>query len=208
MRTIAYVDGFNLYYGCLKGSQFRWLDLPKLLRTVLSADNQLLAVKYYTALIKPRTNDTGQTLRQQIYLRALRTLPEVSIKLGHYLSHTVTMPLANPAPGQNPFVRVIKTEEKGTDVNLATHLLNDAYQDAYDVAVVVSNDSDLVEPISIVNAQLGKTVGIINPQQRPSQALLKVAKFYKQLRAGALAVSQLPQQMQDANGVFHKPNGW
>lgn len=68
-----------------------------------------------------------EPLRQQIYLLALRTLPNLDIILGHYLTHAVMMPLANPAPGQSRYVRVLKSEEKGSDVNLATHLVHDAH---------------------------------------------------------------------------------
>ncbi|MBL4557734.1 MAG: hypothetical protein JKP98_13370 [Rhodobacteraceae bacterium] len=49
---------------------------------------------------------------------------------------------------------------------MATHLLVDAFDDAFDVAVIVSNDSDLKEPISVVRRRLGKTIGILNPQRR------------------------------------------
>lgn len=93
-------------------------------------------------------------------MRALRTLPNVSIHYGHFLTHEITMPRV-PVPGRpQEYVRVIKTEEKGSDVNLATHLLHDAHMGRFEVAVVVSNNSDVLEPIKIVRDQLGKKVGI------------------------------------------------
>jgi hypothetical protein len=80
------------------------------------------------------------------------------------------MPLA-PVPGRpQQYVRVIKTEEKGSDVNLATHLLHDAHRGKFEVAVIVSNDSDLLEPIKIVREELVLKVGILNPHKRPSQS--------------------------------------
>lgn len=118
------------------------------------------------------------------------------------------MPLV-VAPGQpQRYARVIKTEEKGSDVNLATHLLHDAHMDRFDVAVVVSNDSDLLGPIKIVRNELGKKVGILNPQKNPSRAILPHIDFIKQIRSGALGASQFPATMQDAKGQFTKPAGW
>ncbi len=155
-----------------------------------------------------RPNDPDQPVRQQLYLRALRTLPGVSIHLGHFLSHEVMMPLV-VTPGQRQqYVRVIKTEEKGSDVNLATHLLHDAHMGRFDVAVVVSNDSDLLEPIKIVREQLGKKVGILNPQKNPSRALLPHIDFIKQIRAGALVAAQFSSVLKDAHGTFKKPTSW
>ena len=112
-------------------------------------------------------------------------------------------------PGQSQqYARVIKTEEKGSDVNLATHLLHDAHMNRFDVGVVVSNDSDLLGPIKIVRNELGKKVGILNPQKNPSRAILPHIDFIKQIRSGALGASQFPATMQDATGHFTKPVGW
>lgn len=155
-----------------------------------------------------RPNDPDQTVRQQLFLRSLQTLPGVSIHLGHFLSHEVTMPLV-VAPGQRrQYVRVLKTEEKGSDVNLATHLLHDAHMGRFDIAVVVSNDSDLLEPIKIVREQLGKKVGILNPHKNPSRALLPHIDFIKQIRAGVLQASQFSPTLTDQHGTFTKPTAW
>ena len=138
LRTNVYVDGFNLYYGALRKTPHRWVNLESLFQLLLPK-NKIQEIKYFTALVSARPNDLSQPQRQQLYLRALATLPKVSVHLGHFLVHEVTMPLV-VAPGQpQRYVRVIKTEEKGSDVNLATHLLHDAHRDRFDVAVVVSN---------------------------------------------------------------------
>jgi hypothetical protein len=114
-----------------------------------------------------------------------------------------------PVPGRRQeYVRVIKTEEKGSDVNLATHLLHDAHMGRFEVAVVVSNDSDLLEPIKIVRDQLGKKVGILNSHKKPSRALLPHIDFIKQIRGGALQASQFPATMSDQHGTFTKPVMW
>jgi uncharacterized LabA/DUF88 family protein len=146
---------------------------------LLLPNNTVAEIKYFTARVSARPNDPDQPVRQQLYFRALGTLPGLAIHYGHFLTHEVTMPLA-PVPGRSQqYARVIKTEEKGSDVNLATHLLHDAHMGRFDVAVVVSNDSDLLEPIKIVRGQLGKKVGILNPQKNPSRALLPHIDFIK-----------------------------
>lgn len=206
LRTYVYIDAFNLYFGALKKTPHRWLDLSKLCQHLLPL-NDVVCIKYYTALVKARPKDPQQPVRQQTYLRALRTDPKVTIHLGHYLSHNVTMPTVTPPPA---FVQVIKTEEKGSDVNLASHLIADGFTNLYDIAVVISNDSDLVEPIKIVHDTIKKQIGVINPQikSHPSRELIAHATFFKQLRQGALATSQFPPSMADATGVFTKPLGW
>lgn len=103
---------------------------------------------------------------------------------------------------------VIKTGEKGSDVNLATHLLWDGFRGDYDCAVVISNDSDLLEPIRIVRMELKKKVGILNPHKHPSQVLVKECDFFKKTRAGALAASQFPSQLSDEHGTIMKPVSW
>ena len=205
--TIVYVDGFNLYYGALRKTPHRWLDIDKLC-TLLLPKNQIVQIKYFTALVSARPSDPDQPVRQQTYLRALGTLPKVSVYLGHFLSHEVTMPLAIQ-PGQPlTYVKVIKTEEKGSDVALATELMNDAHLGNFEAAVLITNDSDLLPPIKIVRYQLGKKVGILNPQKNPSRALLPHIDFIKKIRPGVVAASQFPPTLTDVHGLFTKPASW
>ena len=202
-----YIDGFNLFYGALRKTPYRWLDLQKLCGLLLPR-NTVAEIKYFTALVSARPGNPHQPVRQQVYLRALRTLTNVSIHYGHFLTHEIMMPRV-PVPGQpQEYVRVVKTEEKGSDVNLATHLLHDAHMRRFEVAVIVSNDSDLLEPVRIVRDQLGKKVGILNPHKKPSRALLPHIDFIKQIRAGVLQASQFPATMSDQHGTFTKPAGW
>ncbi|MFH0799004.1 MAG: NYN domain-containing protein [Pseudomonadota bacterium] len=206
-KTSVYIDGFNLYFGALKKTPFRWLNIATMCRLLLPK-NDICEIKYFTALVTPRAGDEQQPMRQQTYLRALKTLPNLSIVLGHFLTHEVNMPLAASKGPKFEYVRVIKTEEKGSDVNLAVHLLNDGYQNKYDMAVVVSNDSDLVEAIRIVTKQLHKGVGVLNPHKNPSRTLLAHATFFKTIRKGVLRVSQFEPALEDTNGRFHKPESW
>ena len=207
MKTFVYIDAFNLYFGSLKNTPYRWLDIAKFCQLLLP-HNEIYKIKYFTALVKARPSDPHQATRQQTYLRALRTIPNMEIILGHFLSHKVRMPAAQSIAIDPQYVEVIKTEEKGSDVNLATHLICDGYEQQFDVAVVFTNDSDLATPIRVVKERLGKVVGIINPHKYPSQELQKHASFLKTVRAGVLSASQFPAIMQDQYGEFHKPEGW
>ncbi len=146
MKTNVYIDGFNFYYGCIKNTPYRWLNPATMCRLLLPQD-AIHQIKYFTALVTPRPNDPNKLLRQQTFLRALRTIQNLKIVLGSFLSNEVTMPLASPNRGS---AKVIKTEEKGSDVNLATHLLVDGFDHDYELAVVVSNDSDLLAQFKLL----------------------------------------------------------
>lgn len=212
LTTNVYIDGFNLYYGALKGSPYRWLDLEKLCSRLLAPNRHTIGrIRYFTARISARPNDPQGPVRQETYLRALATLPTVSIHEGRFLTTIVPMPLAAPSPSGPRTVQVIKTEEKGSDVNLATAMLVDAYEDDAECFVVISNDSDLTEPTRVVCHDLGKAVGIVNPHvaRKRSRGLLSCnPTFFKQLRPTAVAHSQLPRQITDAAGTITKPASW
>ena len=205
-RTNVYVDGFNFYYGSVRGTPYKWLDFSKLLSLLLPPDkNSINRIRYFTALVHPRPNDPQEPQRQQTFLRALRTIPNLSIHYGTFISNPRRMPLTKPPPNT---VEVLYTEEKGSDVNLATYLIFDGIEKDYEIAVVVSNDSDLVLPISMVREKLKLPVGIINPHKNQSRALAGVASFYKKVREGALRASQFPDRLTDSDGVITKPSGW
>lgn len=207
VKAHVYVDGFNLYYGLRKHGRSKWLDLARLATLLLPGDN-IDQIHYFTARISPRPVNPQKHLRQQAYLRALRTLPNLTIHYGHYLSYPTRMWLATPPPGGPNTIAVIKTEEKGSDVNLASQLLLDAFDSAYEIAVVISNDSDLATPISIVRRRFGLDVGVLNPHPKPSHKLRAVASFIRPIRAGAIQRCQFPVALSDKAGVITKPVGW
>ena len=207
MRANVYVDAFNLYYGCLKGSPYRWLDLDALCRKLLPRDH-IHRIRYFTALVSGRSADPRQPQRQQIYLRALRTIPHLSVHLGHYLSHPVRMPLARPPRVGPQTVEVIRTEEKGSDVNLASYLLLDGFRGDCEAAVVISNDSDLKVPIQLAQAELGLVVGIVNPHPPSRRSRALQPTFWRQVREPQLRSSQFPQILEDGKGSIRKPPEW
>jgi hypothetical protein len=200
----VYIDGFNLYYGALKGTPHRWLDLDALCRRLLPRD-QIHRIRYFTAPVTARPGDPSEPLRQQIYLRALGTVPHLSVHLGHFLTHAVRMPVVDPPPAT---IEVWKTEEKGSDVNLASYLLLDAFESDCEVAVVISNDSDLKEPIRLVREKLGVPVGVVNPHPANRRSLALRSTFFKQLRPPTVAACQFPEVLSDTHGRIRRPSSW
>ena len=203
LKTNVYVDGYNLYYGALRGTLYKWLDLDNLFKSRYP-HNDIQKIKYFTARMHAR-NDPGKRTRQAFYWRALRTFNRIEIIEGSFQTNKVRMPLVTPPPNT---VEVWKTEEKGSDVNLAVHLLNDAHNGDYEVAIVVSNDSDLGEAIRIVTRELCLRVGLYFPGIRPSTTLKKYATFVGQIKESSLSASLLPDTLADASGTFHKPTTW
>lgn len=206
LRTSIYIDGFNFYYGFVKDTPYKWLDFKALFEKALSPRNEIKHIKYFTAIVTG-DRDPNQPIRQQTYIRALeKHIPELSVYYGYFLSHEKKLPRAQDPQKQ---VKVIKTEEKGSDVNLAVHLLNDAWKNAYDCAVVVSNDSDLAGAIELVKNEHGKKIGVVftRVKKRPqSQELRKLADFIKPIGPNLLKSSQLPLVIPDSN--LTKPTGW
>jgi len=207
VRTRVYIDGFNLYYGALRRTPYRWLD-PCRLSELLLPGSHIDCVKYFTAHVTARPQSPLKPQRQQAYLRALRTLPNLEIILGAYVNQVWRLPLANTAADERPrYITVRRSQEKGTDVSLGVHLVNDAHLDRFETGVIISNDSDLLEAVRIVRS-MGKRVGVLSPCRHPSRSLMREATFLKVIRAGALAESQLPTQLTDAKGPLHKPGSW
>ena len=207
--TYVYIDGFNLYYGCVKGTPYKWLDLDALCDRLLPKDD-VVQIRYFTAKVSARPDDPRAPQRQEIYLRALATIPKLSVHYGHFLTNRTYLPLVKPPRVGSRKAHVLKTEEKGSDVNLAAHALLDGFRDRYETAVIISNDSDLREPVRMIRHELGLRVGVINPHPaaRRSRELSSDASFFKQMRASVLAGCQFPATLVDAVGRFSKPKGW
>lgn len=181
------------------------MDVGQLCRLLL-AGHTIHRIRYFTAIVEARPGDPQQQQRQQIYLRALRTIPNLTIHLGTFQTNAVRLPLARPPGTGSRTVEVLRTEEKGSDVNLATYLLLDGFKGDYEAAVVLSNDSDLREPIRAVRRELDIPVGVMIPGGATWSAL--PADFYRRIRSGALAASQFPETFRDATGTITRPRAW
>ena len=209
MITNVYIDGFNLYYRALKDTPFRWLDLRKLAETLFPQDD-INKVSYFTARLDPRPGNPSQRQRQQAYLRALATLPGFETHYGVFRSGVKRRPLAEPVAGLPASVLVRDSEEKGSDVNLATRLLVDGFNGEYEQAIVVSNDADFAGAMQYVRDDLGLRVTLVNPDARNTspRQLADAATYVKRLWKSHLRQSLLPDTLTDNVGTITKPEGW
>lgn len=204
-KVSVYVDGFNFYYGALKSTPYRWVNVAALCRAMLPGD-QIGAIRYFTARVSARRGDPGKPIRQEMFLRALRTLPGLTIHYGQFRTRSTQLPLTNQVPVQ--LVYVDRTEEKGSDVNLGSYLLLDGFQKRYETAVLITNDSDLETAVRMVRKDLGLAIGILNPHSTHSSCLRQWANFTKRIRQSDVASAQFATTLTDAKGTFSKPPTW
>lgn len=216
MRTFVYVDGFNLYYRALKGTKHKWLDLLRLSELALPASAQVERINYYTARVSGK-RDPDMPRRQQLYFSALKTHRCVRIHLGKFLVHEVMMRFAEPLEFQPQLVtlpdplprfgKVIKTEEKGSDVTLGAHLVRDAFVGAFEQAAIVTNDSDLTEPLRIVVEEVGLPVILLATDKRPVASLARLATDVRHIDS-VLGKAHFPNPVVSSRGEIFKPSGW
>ncbi len=226
-RAFVYVDAWNLFYGALSKTPFKWLDVALLAEQMLP-EYDVRCIRYYSAILDPRPGQEYKVERQRTYLRALEARSEgarsqgarsqearapLVIQYGRFRTHTTRLPLAEPEPGGPTTAEVLKTEEKLTDVNLAVHMVHDAHLGRFDAAVLVSNDSDLAEPLSIVRHELDLEVGVLCPHLHAADDLERHARFVRPIRHKHLRAAQLPDVVlggAESEGPveIRKPEGW
>jgi hypothetical protein len=216
MKTVVYVDGFNLHYRALRKSSHKWLNLHALCEAALPKACEIVRINYYSALVSGRRNLTAPR-DQNAYLRALKTLPNLHVHLGvfqvskkwMFLAQPVSLrPLSlQPALPNPDFAYVVKTEEKTTDVNLGTHLVRDAFTTIFEHAVVITDDTDLIEPLRIVKEEAMLPVTLLTPVDSPAVGLRKSTTHIRHLRP-YLGVSQFPDPVIGPKGPIAKPAGW
>ena len=205
-RSIIYIDGFNFYYGAVRGSAYKWLDLEACFRR-LRPDDDLRRIHYFTALV-----DGAKRARQQTYLRALATLPLVNVILGKFKLKQVKCRV--PACTYSGSRTFETPEEKRTDVNIALQLLDDALHDRADRFVLVSGDSDLVPALEMVKAQTPEKELIVyvpsrHPVRGAATELRSAADKNKTFPLALLRVSQFPSIVPDGRGgTIRKPVEW
>ena len=203
-RIAVYIDGLNLYYGMksMGWRRYYWLDVQRLSENLLRPYQRLQFVRYFTAKFLPDDNDPGQVERQDAYLQALSSLPKVRIQYGLHIPKTITCSRCGAAS--------LTYEEKMTDVNIAIALLEDANNNLYDTAILISADSDLTRPIEVVRQKFAnKRVLAAFPPKRHSQDLSEVATRAIHLGRDLLRDSQLPAPVIKPDGyLIPKPALW
>ena len=213
MKTNAYIDGFNLYYACFRhdphNQRSKWLDLRALCAAILP-DDDIHRVHYFTAMVSETPWNPGAPLRQETYIRALRTSPNLYVHLGNFQpvfrtgTPTTVASMASASP-----VTIRTWEERGSDVNLATRLLTDAMDGDFEQALVISNDSDLTEPIRVVKQKFSLPIIVTSPHPMVANKLRRAASSYGVLDKSLLPRCQLKSSLKDKKGrTITKPDAW
>ncbi len=205
-RSMIYVDGFNLYYGSVRGTPHKWLNLQRLFER-LRPDDDIQAIQYFTALI-----DGPTRANQETYLKALETLPKVSIILGRFKMKRFTCRVRDCTfSGSRVYVG---TEEKHTDVNIGVRLMDDAYRDRADRFVIVSGDSDLVPAVNMLKTRFPRRQVIVyvpsrSPVRGAAVELRSAADKARTLPMALIQRCQFPPTLPDGHGsVITKPVDW
>lgn len=222
-RARVYIDGYNFYYGALKGTGFKWLD-PVALADALLPNLEIEVVKYFTARIAGNPWNSTDRARQAAYLDALAALPRLECIEGYYRERIKQKSLINPRDfglpkaDSKPFprVNVLDQEEKGSDVSLGAHLVMDGCRGNYEVAVVFSNDADLYEPVRLVRHELGLSVRAVVPANSSTKKYRPVSiwrgrvdgEVIPSLSWSLLRKSQLPNPAAGLSGAVAKPESW
>ena len=217
-RVGIYIDGNNLFYGALKLDErrkYRWLNPEKLVRAVCDnyfAKNRahIEFIKFYTARVSNRSGNLDAPRNQQLYFNALKTIKNLEIILGNFQVHEKilpTSPLELKENGKPKVPKVLHTEEKGSDVNLGVHLVYDACTDKIDVAIVITNDTDLAEPIRLVADVIGKKVINLCPHKSVAFSLKKIKNVrHYTIETSHLAKSQFPDNVKGITRPDHWTN--
>lgn len=225
MKTIAYIDGYNLYYSRLKLTNYKWLDLFTLFNDHIlrpqDPSTDLHRVKFYTAAIKGKFASNGNLARQaqQAYHRALlspMTGPVDVIEAYHTAEKSTPMRYKEP-PEKSDKVEAWKIEEKQTDVNLALDMYRDAARGNCEQIVLCTADSDIVPALKYVKADFPNIkIGLVVPRkehhdnQRPvNKSLADEADWVRTVITDAeLTASQFKERVPTNKKPIYKPSYW
>ncbi|MUL38233.1 NYN domain-containing protein [Gloeocapsopsis dulcis] len=205
-RSIVYIDGFNFYYGAVKDTPNKWLNLQNYFE-LLRQDDDIQKIWYFTAKVSG-----AQLVRQETYFDALATLPLIEIVFGLYKLKELRCRIKECKYQGNKLYKV--PEEKGTDVNIALQMLDDAYQSACDRMILVSGDSDLVPAVKLVKKrhpkiQITVYIPANHPKRGAAKELRNVADKHKTLPSALLSKAQFPQSLIGISGkTICKPSCW
>jgi Uncharacterized conserved protein len=224
MRTVAYVDGHNLYFSCLKGTPYKWLDLETLIGSILECEapgSDLIRIRYFTSPIKGSFSRRGQvsTDAQSTYIRALRTRPCITVTEGRFLVDGGYAIRHQVPPNRDDKVKIWRIEEKETDVSIALSMYHDAQCESVDQIVLISNDSDMVPALKKIRAETRATIGVILPirsvpgtatlASRPSAGLANQADWVRpHVLASELERAQFPSCIPTKRKAIRRPSHW
>jgi 6-hydroxy-3-succinoylpyridine 3-monooxygenase len=230
LKTRIYVDGYNIYYGVLKRTPYKWLDLRQLfnhiLPTVLYEENGIPArftmaspeIKYFTAPILKKFASSDDSVPSQVaYHAALQAhlAGAIQLSMGRYDAKKARAYLASPNrnPRESSQTEVWKLEEKQSDVALAVHAVHDALTKEVDQVVFVTNDTDLVPAMEIIRKKTNVVVGLIVPTKKnirqKNKGLDELSHWSRDhITDEELKNSQLPTPIQAPGKSIQKPISW
>ena len=214
-KTLVYIDGYNLYYGLLKGlPASKWLDLRTLVASMFKEEHEIVSIKYFTARVRTYPYDIAAEERQKIYLQALAASGGVEIVEGFYNKKKAWLPHVSKkcrtcAEARAGMSHVVKLEEKRSDVNLAVTALVDAVRLDADSFAFITGDSDQVGTVYALRRVFGKSVLVFNPHVAVSEHLKRAATYYAHIPRDLPARCQLPDVVPLPNGrTIHRPPAW
>ena len=200
-RVIAYIDGFNLYFGLREKGwrRFYWLNVQLLVQNILKFNQELVMTKYFTSRV---IGALDKQKRQSTFIEVLETLPNLKIFYGKYQ--------LNPRECPNCGFKDQVPSEKMTDVNIAVEMFSDAVNDEFDIALLLSADSDLVPTVrAIKNAFKQKRIVVVFPPKRESTELSNIAHACLRVGRANFARSLFPDKVKKADGfVLQRPPKW
>jgi len=218
--AIVYVDALNLYYGSLRKTPYKWLDLEKLFDRLLP-DFEVKKIYFFSADLKGKfnPNDPGAPDRQKAYFKALASLPRVHMVKGSFTRQPADQMLR--IRGNSKFSQLIKRnikaatasvwkiEEKGADVSMGAYLTRDAVLKRADLFLIVTRDSDLAGTLEMLRTEFQAPIGVCFPGNTRSGALMNagiVMELY--ISKGALEESQLSNPVKIEALEIYKPGIW
>lgn len=216
MKKVSFfIDGFNLYHALndysFKGQyiyrKYKWLNLYELAKIYLNDDEIIEKIFYFSSFAKW---DNAKLNRHKQYINALKTTNKVEFIEGNFKKRHIKC--------QKCGFIIFKPEEKQTDVNIALYLLKMAFKKEFDIAILLTADSDLIPLINtikeirdIYNELNHIKIGILPPIKRENQCkdLIKLCDFNKTMKENHLKNSQFPYSLIDLNGnKLQKPSSW
>lgn len=200
-RVVAYVDGFNLYFGIRQAGWKRlyWLDVAALAQDLLKPRQQLVAVKYFSARI---SGPPDKQRRQNAFLEATKMMGKCTMHYGQYLE--------TPQKCRVCGATYSVPKEKMTDVNIAVEMLSDAHQNIFDTALLISADSDLTPPVRKIKQLFPtKRVIVAFPPRRRSKRLGEAANGFIRVGRSNLTSSLLPENVHESGSYsISRPQEW
>ena len=214
-NTIVYIDGSNLYYGQLRRSANKWLDLEAFSAKLLNPDHAITAIRYFTSRVIDKTPDHRRVQRQAEYLNALANRPRIEVFEGYYREQgELLVPAREPCHScktkrDDGRIKVFRITEKLTDVNIAATMLCDAYERCADCLVLVSGDADLAPIVKTIRYRVNIPVLVFNPQKSICNELRRYATFYRNIPQGFADGCRLPDSVETDKGqTIRCPAEW